>query len=467
MINVMRKLASIERRFVILYALILAISFSPYKALGLVSPIVFLLGLIIFVRTRILTQLFQVSTFLIGYSIVSLVYFFINPEFSFVNHFFFLLTASSMFIFFCDLRAVASALTIQWMAFISTVFLFMQASWGIIQGIASGIRNRSFDIGSGDNVRGTIEPGFAVSTTGSNVMFAILVSTLVLFIFATSGGKLTLMQKLTLCLACTAWLLASALHTIIFVIVSVLISAIIYFNPFKSWYKLKKITKKQGKITLLAILFSLGLAGLLPIFLPVNTSTLPVFMGMTFNLRRENMSEKTQATLNTLQNVPKVIPIQPIIGLGPGQYSSRASLIRSGEYMQAFSGILPKYSSLLMRNNILYLWLPFSRGEKSGSTLFPFYSWLTLYGELGFLGVSVVLFIISSVIRKFRTIYVSGFPYLGFGNIVLLIYVALLGFQDNYWEFTQALFPVLLCINVSWRFLKNERRRLHLVRVYL
>jgi hypothetical protein len=467
MINVMRKLASVERRFVILYTLVLAISFSPYKALGLVSPIIFLLGLILFVRTRILTQFFQVSIFLAGYSVISLFYFFMTPEFSFINHFFLLLTASSIFVFLCDLRAVASVLTIQSMASISTVFLFVQASWGIIQGIASGIRNRSFDIGSGDNVRGTIEPGFAVSTTGSNVMFAILVSTLVLFVFAVSGGKLTLMQKLTLCLACIAWLLASALHTIVFMIASVLISVIIYFNPVKNLYKLKRITRKQGKITLLAILFSLGLAGLLPIFLPVNTSTLPVFMGMTFNFRRENMSEKTQATLNTLQNVPKVIPAQPLVGLGPGQYSSRASLIRSGEYMQAFNGILPKYSSSLMRNNILYLWLPFSRGEKSGSTLFPFYSWLTLYSELGFFGVSIVLFIIASVIRKFRTVYVSDFPYLGFGNIVLLVYVALLGFQDNYWEFTQAIFPVLLCINVSLRLLNNERRRLHLTRIHV
>ena len=46
-----------------------------------------------------------------------------------------------------------------------------------------------------------------------------------------------------------------------------------------------------------------------------------------------------------------------------------------------------------------------------------------------------------------------------YGLLVLLIYIALLGFQDNYWEWSQAIFPAVLILRLGWLYLLNERQK--------
>jgi hypothetical protein len=41
-------------------------------------------------------------------------------------------------------------------------------------------------------------------------------------------------------------------------------------------------------------------------------------------------------------------------------------------------------------------------------------------------------------------------------NHVLILYLALLGLQDNYWEFTQAILPALILLKLGYDYLNNE-----------
>jgi len=104
---------------------------------------------------------------------------------------------------------------------------------------------------------------------------------------------------------------------------------------------------------------------------------------------------------------------------------------------------------------ILDLYDHFQKARKSGSTLFPFSSWITLYGELGFIGVFLLAILIMRSIFRIRSMTASGYPQLPVIVLIFMLYWLGLGFQDNYWEYTQAIFPGVLLMTICYALLEN------------
>lgn len=443
-----------EKRFVILFFTSLLISFSPSKALGQFVAVFFLLGMIFFVQVKPQHNLLRYILVASFYGLLSTIYYFLVPEFSFLNYFVFFVTFSSILILFYDFGAFLNPSLLRKLSKGILVIIFFEALYGIAQGLFSAITTRSLDIGNGDVVRGTIEPGFRAAGLGGNVMFAILISALLIFVLAASGLRFSLFRMIVYGTVLLSWVIASVLHTILFFGCAILLAVIVVKVPKHGRAIIRRLSK--FRVYLLAILVLLAV--LLPIFLPNNLETVPRFLSFTFDIQENAYSEKARSTFFALFRLPEEAPLQPLIGLGPGQYSSRASLIMSGQYLQGTSLPLPHYASALTEKYILALWNSVKQRPGMGSSYFPFYSWLSLYTEMGIIGILAALLILVNLTLNIRRWNSVEFPGLSIAMLTLLFYIAFLGIQDNYWEFTQAIFPAFLSLSIGYNYLRSEKR---------
>ena len=443
-----------ETRFILLYILTLLIAFSPIKAMGQFIGIFCLLGLIFFVQVRPKIHLLKYSLLLMVYTALGCFYLLFLPDFSFINYYLFFITASSFLILFYDLRPVMSPSLLNKLSLITLIMIFFQAVYGILQGIVAAARSGSFDIANGDVVRGTIEPGFFPSGLGGNVMFAILISSLLVFTLGASRLRFSWPRIIIYAVCTLAWIIASVLHTILFFGAATLVALLLAKIPRRR----KSISKKirQFKVATVAILLLITV--LIPVIIPRNLNTLPNFLSYTLDIREDSYSEKSRATYILLFHLSEENPYQPIIGLGPGQYSSRAALILTGQYIRGSSIPLPNYTSTATGKHILPLWASFLSKPGQGSTFFPFSSWLSLYGEAGLLGLLFIFVLTLTLSFNLRRWNSPHFPGINLSLLILIFYILFLGFQDNYWEFTQAIFPAFFTLSIGYNYLRSEAR---------
>ena len=450
-------LGAAERRFLRLYVVSLIICFSPSKAAGALVAWFFLTGMVLYVRHRSAAHLAKFCVFLGVYTAVGVLYWISYDIFSFGNHFLFLISASSVLILLYDLREFATPPVLIKMAGYTAVVLMVEAGYGILQGAVGFLVRGTFDGGTGDFVRGTIELNLlSHAGTGSNQMFAILMSTLLLFVVAATPVRAVRWKRWPIAVAWLAWLQASVMHTIVYLAAAIGVAGVgETFFPMRR----RVLGKQRGRWkTRLKLIGALVItAGLVAVVLPRNLATLPRYARDTLLISESGVSEKAVATYNTIFRLRQDEPLQPVLGLGPGQYSSRAALIRSGEYLSANVPI-PFYANRYTKAYILSLWDSFfERHPQGGSTYFPFYSWLSVYGEMGIVGVLAVfaLLVITAwrILRHRSPIFRS----LSLVMLVLLIYVGILGLHDNYWEWTQAIFPTFLILHLSMQYLARER----------
>jgi len=336
---------------------------------------------------------------------------------------------------------------------VTIIILVFEASFGLIQAIIAYTATGTFDSYTGDFVKGTIEPSFFHNKgTGSNQMFAILISTLLLFMYMVTQNvinkKLLILYSFILCI----FVLASVMHLIFFLIIAV-ISSIIFKNIIGLKINRVLLFSFRWRNSIMYIGMILITAILVNIFLPKNLANLNIYKEHAQDFSSESLSPKIVATYLSINNLPQDEPLQPFIGLGLGQYSSRAGMIRTGKYL-SFGSIIPDYTTPYLESYIMPLWHKNSQNPGSrGSTFFPFYSWLSLYGETGWLGIIIVIGLLSIIGRNIILCKSIIFPYMPHGLLILLIYIALLGFQDNYWEWSQAVFPALLILRLGSQYI--------------
>ena len=448
-----------ETKFVILYTLILLISFSPWKALGQFVGVVCILGLLFYVQLKTKTHLWKFGIFLLGYCAIGCIYYFLMPEFSFINFFLILITLSSVFVIFYDLRLVSNPHVLARVSRITKWVIFIEAIYGITQGLVSAVKWGSFDLASGDHVRGTIEPSFQAMGLGGNVIYAILLSSLLLYVIGTNHLRLTSTNLLIYITVLVAWIVASVLHTILFVGLAVIISILIIRIPKKALKELRLLRNFRRRLLFILLIFVF----LLPIFIPRNLRTARNYLSFILDIREDAYSEKSRAIYYTLFVLPEEVFLQPIIGIGPGQYSSRAALIRTGQYLQGSSVPLPAYISSSTQV-ILDYWKRVLNRPGQGSTYFPFSSWISLYGEFGLIGFFIAGAVVIFAAVRIRKWYSPYFTGLNLMMLILLFYLFFLGFQDNYWEFTQAIFPAFLVLKLGYCHLSLQNKNLSLPR---
>jgi hypothetical protein len=180
-------------------------------------------------------------------------------------------------------------------------------------------------------------------------------------------------------------------------------------------------------------------------------------------------SYRSIAIQRAVIEMPRDYPLLPLVGLGPGQFSSRAGLIGTGLY---FGGpkfprplpFVPQGMSQAFEDNTLDLWLRLVETRTKGSTHLPFLSWLSVYVEWGVLVLLAVFCIVLIMLIRLRSV-VRSYPQrvlaAAFGTGV--IFLLFIGMQENYWEVPQAILIGLLILKVQYSILMDQEMRRRLV----
>lgn len=156
-----------------------------------------------------------------------------------------------------------------------------------------------------------------------------------------------------------------------------------------------------------------------------------------------------------MNDMPAQYPYMPLVGVGPGQFSSRAALMNTGFYFGSprapkdFSPFLRNAVPEPMRDSLLPLWIRSSEVKYYGSSQKPYFGWLSVYTEFGGIGMALVICVIGLALwrlpRRTRDVSVG---LLSFSCACMILFTALIAFQENYWEVPQAVLPGVLLLRV-------------------
>jgi hypothetical protein len=170
----------------------------------------------------------------------------------------------------------------------------------------------------------------------------------------------------------------------------------------------------------------------------------------------------------TLTELPVKYPRVLAVGVGPGNYSSRSAWLVSGDYLTEQPPYIKVTPSDIAKRYTIKLWgrRLISDEFKGGGSITnqPFSTWLSVFAEMGLLGLIALILIFGSIYRalnKGETSAVSAFDRnLNYGLRITVLYVVLLFFVDNIfeWPLVMAQFFVFVSIAVG----KTERlQRVH------
>lgn len=154
-------------------------------------------------------------------------------------------------------------------------------------------------------------------------------------------------------------------------------------------------------------------------------------------------SRKVVGIYNTIHYFSKESNIIPLIGVGIGNYSSRAGLICSGEYLTTEVSWLKPTPSEYTLKYITPLWnrVITRLGASDGTINQPFNQYQTLYGEGGLIGLSLFVYFLISLYR-YKNKQCKG-SYLHLSVIMFSVGIML---ADNWLEYPNFAFMFWLLI---------------------
>jgi hypothetical protein len=450
-----RKLNKREIKFVLLFVFALLISFSPSTELGQVSALIFLLGTIFFVQVRPGYHIKKYLIIFLLYSAIGFVYWLIyQGDFSFINYYLFWVTGSAFLLLFYDFRSIISQILLERLGQITLVFIFLESLLGIYQATVVFLRTGTFDFSVGDFVWGTLAPSFNVAYAGRSPSFVLLITTLLLFTLATFRSRLSLKHIVAFGAILLAWLLSSLMHSYLYFGLAAGLALLTLTQAnIKQTKRAEGTTRRRGISYGVLVIFAaiVFLLVLVPILLPSNTARIGIALGEAVQLSPDAKFLKNRAFYNTLFALPDDAPLQPIIGVGPGQYASRAALMATGQYLTRPIPGLPQHISSFTNEYIV----PYLRVIRSSLHL-PSSSWIALYGEMGLLGMILVIMVMAKGILFFRRYRSKQFRMLNLMMLILIYYLFFMGFQNVYLEYTQAIFPAILTLKLCYDFVSVE-----------
>jgi hypothetical protein len=165
---------------------------------------------------------------------------------------------------------------------------------------------------------------------------------------------------------------------------------------------------------------------------------------------------KSRAFMNTVARLPQDTPYQPMVGLGLGNYSSWSQMLLSDAYVQRFvigthTSRKPPLPSSYRKETRRYVLKYLERGLDdrwivSSIRNQPYFSWQSLYAEVGILGLALVYVILYSPIRTaLRYGYTTGYPRVIRRTLSMyLFFVVYVCFLDNFLEYPWLTLPVFL-----------------------
>ncbi|MDE3742224.1 hypothetical protein [Maribacter polysaccharolyticus] len=310
-------------------------------------------------------------------------------------------------------------------------------SWiGILQIIFVG---KGFDLASGDYVQGTINLfSFNNNEVGfSNVYFVINLTILLLAYYMLALRK----NKWVLLFGFSAILLASAIHLSLSVIAAM----------FGTYLLLN--TVKAIKFLIPVLVFFV----LLFVVTPRNFSSISGYKKQI--VESENLKMKSSIkTFTALLDSPKDF----FLGYGLGQYSSRSSLVLSGNYF--YDKTTKKFKvplgirneTKIFEKNLKFFWIESITNEGYGFSVMnkPVYSLLSLVSELGLILFSFIFLLVAVFVTNLSIRYkAEKEQILKKKNLFILLlsfFLVGISFFENYLEMAQAIFPGLILLKVLY-----------------
>ncbi|MDX1418203.1 MAG: hypothetical protein R3293_28645 [Candidatus Promineifilaceae bacterium] len=445
-----------ERAYFWAFVSTLVLCWSPINALAYAAPLIAVAVFILLSRSQ--TAIRNAVIWFLIWGVIIFFYIALTPGFVIHSALLSVVTYSTFLVVLAiPGRFVSSTNLLQRMLALARWIIIFEALVGITQGVYGFTGTGSFDIANGDFVEGTIHPALATERSLSNPMFAINMA----FLLVAVLPDLILKRKgfIAVCLGAVALILASVLHVLLMLVVAGVL-AILLFWPISLRRRMVILVGSGFVIAAIAAFFVLR----------SNFGTADEFARQLLS----GESVRTVAIQRAVNDMPQDYLLLPLIGLGPGQFSSRAGLIGTGLY---FGGpnfprpvpFLPTGMSKALEENTLDLWLEVSRlsleGIIVGSTNQPFLSWLSVYVEWGLLVLVAVFGLVLYLLLRARLVthsYPERVLGASFGTGLLLL--LFLGAQENYWEVPQAILVGLMIFKVQFAILMNSEARISLTR---
>jgi hypothetical protein len=302
---------------------------------------------------------------------------------------------------------------------------------GLIQAAARFSANGSFDTNNGDYIQGTIYPYFDTDGAFANPMFAVNIAMMLLFLLATKGKSLR-KRGLVIGFGFGVLLLAGVMHVILMGLVAILLGSLFGMTGRKAMLRLGS-----------AVVF-LGVAiGLITVLMPRNLSMVSVY----WDSFRGNRNVRTKMVERVVLDMPADYPQLPVIGLGLGQFNSRAAMMMTGRYFTQTVPLPVTETSSAQNAYFMDLWVASNQDANVSSTVKPFFSWLSIYTELGVVGIASAGFAFWMILRStWRNRWKN--PRLAIAVASGCLLFAFLGLQENYWEVPQAVLIGLMLLKL-------------------
>lgn len=429
------------------FIITIIITWLPFKSFAYLAPII--VGFWFLFRTRSGITFIKISTFVLLFIFIIFTHFLIYKGFIIFNSFLFLITYSSfIFILFIPKQIQFTLQDYFRYAKIFKFVLFVQASLGILQLMMKVmLSGGGIDGSAGDVVQGTIKPlSFIGEDAGfGNQMFAI--NMVFLLLFLTPYTFIYRKAMFVYSLGVIALFLSSVVHVFIAIVLAT--GGIFLFFR-------RKVVPKLSMYHLVAIFILVTILLTQVITQPRNFAS----FGLYAKSFSKSQSPKVRATQDIFNKVSQEYSILYLIGLGPGQYSSKAGLIGSGHYFGNFYQpkkipFFPREQSNPFRKYVFALWEQSTHPSYGSSTMNrPFYSLLSIFSEFGLIFFLLILFLVYRRVRILKK-YFLYYKYfekdkvlslIKFVGAIGILFLLGLAFFENYLETPQAIFVGILML---------------------
>ena len=318
------------------------------------------------------------------------------------------------------------------------IVVVIEAAFGITQALAGAVKGEGFDVANGDMVQGTIYPYLEASLTFANEMFAANMAFMLIALLPASGK--TKRWRGTVLLGLLAFVLASVMHVIFFLAAAIIVGYLAC-RP--------ELRFVKGKTFVVSALCAFPL--MTYVFLGENLSS----VGGIGSQALAAESPRMIVMMDAVTDLPDEYPNMPLVGLGPGQFSSNAALIASGTYYgsgEKDPPLIRPQASPAFNDFLADLVVRARRPEYGGSvTVQPFFSWLTVYTEFGLpCLVGILWWLTRILLRVRREALKKEERLLGAAVIAAIVLFVLLGLQADYWEIPQAVLVGALLAKVMY-----------------
>ncbi len=433
-----------ERAYYHAFLVAILLCWSPSKGAAYAAPFVGI-GLYV-VEARVLRPLAAVAAWIAAFALLAAVHAFLVPHFVWTSAGLAAITYGVVLILWAvPTRRVAGDGVVGRMATVLRWVIVLEGLLGIVQAVYGFGHTGSFDVANGDYVEGTISPGLGPSATFSNPMFAAnMALALVLLVPLTRRPR----HWAALVVGGLALVLASVLHVLLVLGVGAVIATIVVPPRWRA------LSRRAALAVAGAVVFGLAVVGA---FLASNVRTAPA-LARAF---ASGNSPRAQEVRLVLSEMPRAYRYQPFIGLGPGQFSSRAGLIGTGLYLGGIDHpdhlpLLPTGISGPQRRFLLGPWRRAASLPHVSSFQEPFFSWQSVYTEFGWPGlVGVAAFVgwLLARVRGWRRR--PGRRALGWAVAAGTLVLFLLGFTENYWEVPQAILIGAMLLKAEYAAMGN------------